>query len=44
MPLAEDTMPVGGDEADEETKSVPGFGVMITLLAGFSAALIARRI
>tara|TARA_B100001778_G_scaffold324781_1_gene319526 strand:- start:784 stop:1677 length:894 start_codon:yes stop_codon:yes gene_type:complete len=44
MPIAEDNMPVGDDEADEETKSVPGFGVMITLLAGFSAALVARRI
>jgi hypothetical protein len=44
MPLAEDNMPIEDDEADKETKSVPGFGVMITLLAGFSAALVARRI
>jgi len=48
-------MPVGEEPLDElqcllpegcedETKAIPGFGVMITLLAGFSAALVARRI
>ena len=30
MPLAEDNMPIQDDEAAKETKSVPGFGVMIT--------------
>ena len=44
MPLAEDPLPGDGAEDDTESKSVPGFGVMITLVAGFSAALVARRV
>jgi PGF-CTERM protein len=43
MPLAEDSVPGEGIEDDTESKSVPGFGVMIALVAGFSAALVARR-
>ena len=44
IPSVEDPVPGDGGGEDTETRSVPGFGVMITLVAGFSAALIARRI
>ena len=44
MPSAEDSVPSDGGGENKETNSVPGFGVMITLVAGFSAALVARRI
>ena len=44
MPLVEDPVPSNGAEDDTESKSVPGFGVLITLIAGFSAALVARRV
>ncbi len=44
MPSAEDSVPSDGGGENKETNSVPGFGVMITLFAGFSAALVARRI
>ena len=44
IPPVEDSVPGDGGGEDTETNSVPGFGVMITLVAGFSAALVARRI
>lgn len=44
IPSVEDSVPGDGGGEDTETRSVPGFGVMITLVAGFSAALVARRI
>lgn len=44
IPQVEDSVPSDGGGEDTETNSVPGFGVMITLVAGFSAALVARRI
>ena len=44
IPSVVDSVPGDGGGEDTETNSVPGFGVMITLVAGFSAALVARRI
>ena len=44
IPPVEDSVPGDSGGEDTETNSVPGFGVMITLVAGFSAALVARRI
>ena len=44
IPPVEDSVPGDSGGEDTETRSVPGFGVMITLVAGFSAALVARRI
>ena len=43
IPSVEDSVPSDGGGEDTETRSVPGFGIMITLAAGFSAALFARR-
>ena len=44
MPIAEEPVPSDGLEDDTESKSLPGFGVIVTLLAGLSAAIVARRV